>query len=106
MFNKSESDQKSGLTEEELEKRQRGYIDREKRASVPIEPIEDKLEDEAKKWTVDVVLSDMCEPWEQTTGFWKRSLSNPYRRMMNTSGVNFKDHAGSIVSIKFPQLVS
>lgn len=46
---------------------------------------------------VDIVLSDMCEPWEQTTGFWKRSLSDPYIRMMNTSGINFKDHAGSMV---------
>ncbi|CBF79360.1 uncharacterized protein ANIA_10940 [Aspergillus nidulans FGSC A4] len=46
--------------------------------------------------TVDVVLSDMSAPWLQTTGFWKRSLSNPYRRMMNTSGVPFKDHAGSM----------
>jgi 21S rRNA (uridine2791-2'-O)-methyltransferase len=47
--------------------------------------------------TVDVVLSDMCEPWHQTSGFWKRSLSDPYRRMMNTSGNNFRDHAGSMV---------
>ncbi|KAJ5760064.1 hypothetical protein N7520_007220 [Penicillium odoratum] len=46
--------------------------------------------------TVDVVLSDMCEPWLQTSGFWKRSLSNPYNRMMNTSGNNFRDHAGSM----------
>jgi 21S rRNA (uridine2791-2'-O)-methyltransferase len=47
---------------------------------------------------VDVVLSDMSAPWMQTTGFWKRSLSNPYIRMMNTSGINFKDHTGSMVS--------
>ncbi|KAL2802284.1 FtsJ-like methyltransferase-domain-containing protein [Aspergillus granulosus] len=46
--------------------------------------------------TVDVVLSDMSAPWAQTTGFWKRSLSNPYNRMMNTSGVAFRDHAGSM----------
>ncbi|KAJ5721144.1 uncharacterized protein N7483_009078 [Penicillium malachiteum] len=46
--------------------------------------------------TVDVVLSDMSEPWLQTSGFWKRSLSNPYNRMMNTSGNNFRDHAGSM----------
>lgn len=46
---------------------------------------------------VDVVLSDMSEPWPQTTGFWKRTLSDPYIRMMNTSGINFKDHAGSMV---------
>jgi len=47
--------------------------------------------------TVDVVLSDMSAPWDQTTGFWKRSLSDPYHRMMNTSGVDFRDHAGSMV---------
>lgn len=47
--------------------------------------------------TVNVVLSDMCEPWLQTSGFWKRSLSDPYNRMMNTSGNNFRDHAGSMV---------
>jgi 21S rRNA (uridine2791-2'-O)-methyltransferase len=46
---------------------------------------------------VDVVLSDMSAPWEQTTGFWKKSLSSPYNRMMNTSGINFRDHAGSMV---------
>ncbi|CAG8983196.1 hypothetical protein HYALB_00004023 [Hymenoscyphus albidus] len=45
---------------------------------------------------VDLVLSDMSAPWDQTTGFWKRSLSDPYIRMMNTSGINFKDHAGSM----------
>ncbi|CAG8903052.1 unnamed protein product [Penicillium egyptiacum] len=46
--------------------------------------------------TVDVVLSDMSAPWFQTSGFWKRSLSAPYNRMMNTSGVSFRDHAGSM----------
>ncbi|KAJ5988246.1 hypothetical protein N7481_003456 [Penicillium waksmanii] len=50
----------------------------------------------AKERTVDVVLSDMSAPWQQTTGFWKRSLSNPYNRMMNTSGNAFRDHAGSM----------
>ena len=48
---------------------------------------------EACGGTVDVVLSDMSAPWEQTSGFYKRSLSNPYRRMMNTSGMRFRDHA-------------
>ena len=47
---------------------------------------------------VDVVLSDMSAPWEQTEGFWKRSLSDPYFRMMNTTGAGFKDHVGSMVS--------
>jgi 23S rRNA U2552 (ribose-2'-O)-methylase RlmE/FtsJ len=51
---------------------------------------------------VDVVLSDMSAPWEQTTGFWKRSLSDPYIRMMNTTGINFRDHAGSMVSLYSP----
>ena len=46
---------------------------------------------------VDVVLSDMSAPWDQTSGFWKRSLSDPYFRMMNTSGINSKDHVGSMV---------
>ncbi|KAJ4339864.1 hypothetical protein N0V85_009881, partial [Neurospora sp. IMI 360204] len=45
---------------------------------------------------VDVVLSDMSEPWAQTSGFSIKTLSNPYSRMMNTSGISFKDHAGSM----------
>jgi hypothetical protein len=65
--------------------------------------------EKSKKWNedpenirhlVDVILSDMSAPWMQTAGFWKRSLSNPYIRMMNTSGINFKDHAGSMVSLQ------
>ncbi|CZR60486.1 related to mitochondrial rRNA methyltransferase [Phialocephala subalpina] len=55
-----------------------------------------RRKDEEEGRCVDVVLSDMSAPWEQTTGFWKRSLSNPYLRMMNTSGIAFKDHAGSM----------
>ncbi|RMZ82233.1 hypothetical protein DV738_g1772, partial [Chaetothyriales sp. CBS 135597] len=45
---------------------------------------------------VDVVLSDMSAPWELLDGFSKRSISNPYRRLMNTSGNAFRDHAGSM----------
>ncbi|KAI1118573.1 23S ribosomal RNA methyltransferase [Nemania sp. NC0429] len=44
---------------------------------------------------VDVVLSDMSDPWTQTSGFSSRTLSNPYR-LMNTSGMPFRDHAGSM----------
>ncbi|MCJ1285668.1 2' O-ribose methyltransferase [Xylographa opegraphella] len=55
-----------------------------------------KKTDEGAGRMVDIVLSDMSEPWEQTTGFWIKSLSNPYHRMMNTSGMNFRDHAGSM----------
>lgn len=53
-----------------------------------------------KERTVDVVLSDMSAPWAQVQGFSNRSLSNPYRRMMNTSGIAFRDHAGSMVGIQ------
>ncbi|CAG7917421.1 unnamed protein product [Penicillium olsonii] len=53
-------------------------------------------QDKILERTVDVVLSDMSAPWHQTSGFWKRSLSAPYNRMMNTSGVTFRDHAGSM----------
>ncbi|GKT60850.1 ribosomal RNA methyltransferase MRM2 [Colletotrichum tofieldiae] len=45
---------------------------------------------------VDIVLSDMSAPWDQTSGFGVNSLSNPYHRMMNTSGMAFRDHAGSM----------
>lgn len=56
-----------------------------------------KQRDDAAGRVVDVVLSDMSEPWEQTSGFGKRSISDPYIRMMNTSGTPFRDHAGSMV---------
>ncbi|TGO27507.1 hypothetical protein BPAE_0041g00590 [Botrytis paeoniae] len=58
------------------------------------EEAQEPAEDTTKM--VHVVLSDMCAPWEQTTGFWKRSLSDPYNRMMNTTGIKFSDHAGSM----------
>lgn len=86
-----------------------GYIDMERSLSADPEASDDlgdderpaklsrKKQDQAVGRVVDVVLSDMCEPWDQTTGFGKRSISDPYR-MMNTSGVAFKDHAGSMVS--------
>ena len=73
----------------------RGYIDHERHATLS----KPKRQDSAKvAKTVDVVLSDMCEPWDQTEGFYKRTLSDPYLRMMNTSGNNFRDHIGSMVS--------
>lgn len=56
-----------------------------------------KQREQAMGRVVDVVLSDMSEPWDQTAGFGSRSISNPYIRMMNTTGVSFKDHVGSMV---------
>ena len=46
---------------------------------------------------VDVVLSDMSEPWPQTEGFWKNYLTEAYFRMMNVSGIRVKDHGDSMV---------
>jgi 21S rRNA (uridine2791-2'-O)-methyltransferase len=46
---------------------------------------------------VDVVLSDMSEPWPQIEGFWKNYLTEAYFRMMNVSGIRVKDHGDSMV---------
>lgn len=39
----------------------------------------------------------MSAPWDQSTGFGVNTLSNPYNRLMNTSGIGLRDHAGSMV---------
>jgi len=62
-------------------------------------------EDEAAGRVVDVVLSDMCEPWPLATATWVNSVSNPWRRMMNTSGMAFRDHAGSMVCPFLPSCI-
>ncbi|PGH30503.1 21S rRNA (-2'-O)-methyltransferase [[Emmonsia] crescens] len=86
-------------TDGEIEETE-GYIDRERSASSHISQVDGDNEDipdiAVGDKTVDVVLSDMSAPWDQTTGFWKKSLSDPYHRMMNTSGMSFRDHAGSM----------
>ncbi|KAL1878260.1 2' O-ribose methyltransferase [Diaporthe australafricana] len=69
------------------------YIDQEKQATQDIEAATEAQEEAGRM--VDVVISDMSEPWPQTSGFSSRTLSNPHR-LMNTSGINFKDHAGSM----------
>ena len=103
----------ASLTEADLVRSSMSYVELEKRADLPqtaktgadgqIERPNREETDGALGRTVDVVLSDMSEPWEQTDGFWKRSLSDPYYRMMNTSGINTRDHAGSMVSSVLPQ---
>ena len=95
------------MTEEDLEQSSRSYLEREKRTDVKISSHADEIAETVHGgWSktgkvdngmVDVVLSDMSEPWQQTEGFWKRSLSDPYYRMMNVSGVSFRDHTGSMV---------
>ncbi|KAL1632104.1 2' O-ribose methyltransferase [Neofusicoccum ribis] len=115
-----EGEEGEGYTAEELEEQERGYIDRERMAPLIARPDEDgeegagvaaaapaeegpglkglnrRAQDEALGRVVDVVLSDMSAPWDQTSGFHKRSITEPYLRMMNTSGMAFRDHAGSM----------
>jgi 21S rRNA (uridine2791-2'-O)-methyltransferase len=69
------------------------YIDTERAESADSEP-ETGFNDGK---LVDVVLSDMSAPWLPMSGFSSNTLSNPYRRMMNTSGMFFRDHAASMV---------
>jgi len=68
----------------------KAYIDIERQ-----ETEGDHLENTEK--TVDVVLSDMWIPWELPGKSFLRSLTSPYARLMNASGIRFKDHHGSIV---------
>ncbi|KEF51572.1 ribosomal RNA large subunit methyltransferase J [Exophiala aquamarina CBS 119918] len=80
-----------------IEEGETGYLDRQHSGTG--EAVEDSVSgDEAAHLdkTVDVVLSDMWEPWDPLDGLYKRSISNPYRRLMNTSGNAFRDHAGSM----------
>ncbi|KAJ0167948.1 rRNA methyltransferase 2, mitochondrial [Colletotrichum tanaceti] len=80
------------------------YIDMERAASseaaaTEAPPSAMDMAETKKGRLVDIVLSDMSAPWDQTSGFGVNSLSNPYHRMMNTSGVAFRDHAGSMVRL-------
>ena len=92
--------------EEYLEEQTRSYLEVEKRTNkiTPRSAIDTvrrspgSITETYEKNLVDVVLSDMCGPFAQDFGPWsKRCLINPYYRMMNTSGVSFRDHAGSMV---------
>lgn len=61
---------------------------------------DDKESSPLDKYNVDVVLSDMCAPIFQNSGFWLRSVNDPFVRMANTSGLAVRDHGASIVSEK------
>ena len=103
-------DEEDQMTEKDLAQSSRSYLELEKRSDggtlSDSDEVAQTLRGRSSKagklgsGMVDVVLNDMSEPWEQTEGFWKRSLSDPYYRMMNVSGVSFKDHAGSMVNSK------
>ncbi|KAI0853235.1 FtsJ-like methyltransferase-domain-containing protein [Daldinia vernicosa] len=87
----SESDGED-LEEEGVIMDRPSYIDVERAESH--EP-DHELSSQDSERLVDVVLSDMSEPWPQTSGFSIRTLTHAYR-MMNTSGMRFRDHAGSM----------
>lgn len=72
------------------------YLDHEREENSAEEEEDADAEHEDK--CVDVVLSDMCEPWPILDGLYIKSKVNPYVRLMNTSGNTFRDHAGSMVS--------
>ncbi|KAI9818296.1 MAG: 2' O-ribose methyltransferase [Thelocarpon impressellum] len=57
-----------------------------------------RARDAAEGKVVDVLLSDMCAPWPQLAGFRVPALAHAYAasRMMNASGISFRDHAGSM----------
>ncbi|KAL1609770.1 2' O-ribose methyltransferase [Nothophoma quercina] len=107
------SEEPDGLTEDQVDEMERGYIDIERQTHMegfeteqldqspksdgtPDDKLSLKERDIREGRVVDVVLSDMSEPWDQVAGFYKKSLSDPYFRLMNTSGIPFKDHAGSM----------
>ncbi|OAL38507.1 hypothetical protein AYO20_02156 [Fonsecaea nubica] len=82
-----------GLDQAVLEDEATGYLERESHEKTLEEEEQDRQHLDK---SVDVVLSDMCEPWDPLEGLYKKSISNPYRRLMNTSGNAFRDHAGSM----------
>ncbi|AET37928.1 21S rRNA (uridine2791-2'-O) methyltransferase Ecym_2178 [Eremothecium cymbalariae DBVPG len=44
------------------------------------------------EYPLDVIISDMYEPWPQTTGYWNNFTNVAYYRMANTTGLVIKDH--------------
>lgn len=97
-------------TQNDLEDAATGYVEREAHiaaaaaAAVAAEEQGSQDQDQNEQnehehldKSVDVVLSDMSEPWDPLDGLYKKSISNPYYRLMNTSGNAFRDHAGSMV---------
>ncbi|KAF4438096.1 ribosomal rna large subunit methyltransferase j [Fusarium austroafricanum] len=81
-------------TNESIAVNRPSYLDMERHIGQNKPPASEP--EEPNKRIVDVVLSDMSAPWEQTTGFNVNTMSNPYHRLMNTSGNAFRDHAGSM----------
>lgn len=75
------------------------YLDMEKTlTNLEEHPQSTKEQSLQQKYPVDLVLSDMWEPWPQKQTFWLRSINDPFIRMANTSGNPWRDHAMSMVS--------
>lgn len=96
----SEDDRHKQMTSESLEEHSLSLLELENHTNSNANGV-GNTDLQSRNWTeegtVDVVLSDMSEPWAQPGTSWKRSLSDPYYRMMNTSGMSFRDHSGSMV---------
>ncbi|KAK3616644.1 2' O-ribose methyltransferase [Elasticomyces elasticus] len=104
-LSRRDEDEDEELTEEELDEDSKGVVELGKAATATVARFSttkaaaissQKALDLAEGRVVNVVLSDMCEPWPLVTSTWVKSVSNPWRRMMNTSGMPFRDHAGSM----------
>ncbi|TKA83268.1 hypothetical protein B0A55_00805 [Friedmanniomyces simplex] len=106
---RGDGEDEGGITEEQLDEESKGVVELGKAATGGITTTTtrsstakaaaasaQKAQDVAAGRMVNVVLSDMCEPWPLATSTWVKSVSNPWRRMMNTSGMAFRDHAGSM----------
>jgi 21S rRNA (uridine2791-2'-O)-methyltransferase len=77
-------------------------VEKEKKPSKKAKKLSPAALDLQRGRVVDVVLSDMCAPFPGLElSSWVNSVNRPYRRMMNTSGNPFRDHAGSIVRISW-----
>jgi 21S rRNA (uridine2791-2'-O)-methyltransferase len=75
-------------------------VEKEKKPSKKAKKLSPAALDLQHGRVVDVVLSDMCAPFPGLElSSWVNSVNRPYRRMMNTSGNPFRDHAGSIVRL-------
>ncbi|KXT18771.1 hypothetical protein AC579_8262 [Pseudocercospora musae] len=92
------------VTEEDLSSANQSILEMEKHAAeeerklkeIPKEGMTQQQLDLAEGRVVQVVLSDMSEPWPLVTSTWVRSVSNPYYRLMNTSGIVARDHGVSM----------
>jgi 23S rRNA U2552 (ribose-2'-O)-methylase RlmE/FtsJ len=86
-----------GAVKGEVEAASQTYIEQERAMMKDEEEWAAKAGDtEDGKNSVDVVLSDMLEPFLMVEGLSKMSLARPYR-LMTTSGNALRDQVGSIV---------